>query len=135
MAATIHECILYALRNDVNVASLAGDRHYLAVIDQESAFPCTVTTLIGDRPQHVCAAPASITEAQVQVSSFAKSFGDAKYLAMGVRALLDSFAGLLGPTGNQITVGACLLEHEADMYEGDSKTFHIAQEYRVIYSL
>lgn len=98
------------LAGTAGVAALVGTRIYPQVVPQEQDLPALAYQRISGAPRYTHSGDAGLTRARFQITCLAATYAGVKALAAVVRAALTGATG----AWDDVTVGACLVENEAD---------------------
>ena len=114
----------------VIVARLAPAAVYPLVLPQDPTLPAVTYRVISTIRQHAFGADSSIIETRVQVDSWGKTYTEARALGDEVITALSRFSG----TVSGVVVHDIALDNEQELFEDDTDTRRISQDYIVFYS-
>ena len=98
------------------------------ILPQEPSYPAITYQQVSAVPVHGMGQDAALLRARVQVDSWGDTYAEARALASAVKAVLNRFRG---PAAG-VTVLDVLLNNEMDLYEGDTQTRRVMQDYTLL---
>lgn len=113
------------LKDEVNSVS---SRVYASAAPLDCDTPYIVLNRVSGIRHYTLTSQAGITEARYQFSVFSDGYATAKSTVKEIRDALSAFSGQMGGSGGAY-VAACFNVNETDLYESDTKTYHIAVDY------
>lgn len=123
------ESVLYSrLTGFAGLSALVGSRVYPTKLKQDSDLPALVYWRVTAERPAAMARDSGIVFARFQVGSFAKRFDDANDVRAQVRAALKRWSDPGPPEVLDV-----FLQSEVDLFEDDTKTHHLADDYRIAY--
>jgi hypothetical protein len=99
------------------------------IAKQETAKPYIVISKIDAPGKHTQDGPVAVVDARFQISIFSTTYGQAHQIAAAVKSVLDGYQGLMG----EVYIFSCLYDDEQDLYEENTKLFHVPQDYIISY--
>jgi hypothetical protein len=103
----------------------AATRIYPQVLPQSPTYPAVTYQQISATREHAQGVDAQIQIVRVQVDSWGSTYSQARQLSSEVTARLSRFKG----TAGGILVHDILAENEADLFEPETKTYRVSQDY------
>ena len=125
----IEQAILTALKADSTLTALTGSRIYYVIAPQIVTTPYLVFFKVSGVRVSSHDGGSGLVDARFQFSCFGETYKACKDMTVAIQGLLEGFSGTLGGTGG-VVVGGCYYLDEQDFYEGDSKLYHVAVDYR-----
>jgi hypothetical protein len=126
----IEEAFTAYLKAQSSLTALISTRLFPIKMPQDTAFPCATYQIISKERTHAFQQDAALTNANIQVSAWGKSYASVKSVAKQVRAVLQNYSGLIG---GSVTVNAVLIENEMDDYDNATDTYVVHQEFEIWY--
>lgn len=111
----LEEAIRQQLGNHGPLAALVGARIYPTTYPQNETLPVVVYQRTSHVPEYHHDGEAGFAESRFQISSFGKSYAEAKQTARAVKSALRAFMAHQEIT-NGVLIGACFLENEFDLF-------------------
>ena len=119
------------LANAQTLVSACAGRIEPVRLPNDPSLPTLTYQVISTTPDATLDGPSGFMEKRIQFSSWGECYGDAKALDEALRTVLDGFSGLQ-PDGTLIF--NVMLDTAADLYEPDSKLYHVSTDYKVQFS-
>ncbi len=130
MAYTVEQMLVKQLEATSGVTALVGTRIYPQAAPQGTTADYVTYELVTGRPVQDHGGSGGLHRARVSFLCHAATYANAKAVATAIRAVLDGFRG----TMQGVSVGACLLEMEADAGFDDETRMHVvAVDFRMFY--
>ncbi|OMD85615.1 hypothetical protein BSK49_19050 [Paenibacillus odorifer] len=107
------------------IQSLVGNRIYPGWLPEKPTYPAIAYLVISGVAHH----NIPVSYPRFQFSVFSTKYGEAKELAEKIRSALQRYKGNMG--GVRVLQG--VWEGSRDMYESDTKLYHIATDFKIIY--
>jgi hypothetical protein len=126
----IEQGIYWHLTQTVGVSSLVSTRIYPALMPQNPTFPCLTYQRISTHRYRIYHGAGQAAAPRFQIDSWAVSYAGAKALAAAVRVALDGYHGSMSP----VTVGACEIVNETDVYDEEARVYRVIQDYRILHN-
>ena len=124
----IEQAIKTELESTTALTALIGERIYYVKAPQDVETPYIVFFKVTGPREHSHDGASGLAHPRFQFSVFSTTYYEAKQIAEQLQAALQAFSGTMG-TGTGVHVGACFYEDENDLYEVESKLYHIAVDY------
>jgi len=124
----IEQAVLKELLADSGITDLIGERLYYVKAPQDVAKPYIVFFKVSAPREYSHDGASKLARPRFQFSCFAMTYYEAKQIAEAIRVAIEAFSGTMG-TG--VEVGSCFCLNESDMYEEDTKLFHVAVDYLI----
>ncbi len=121
----IEQAIRDTLVADSDVTALVGSRVHFAQAPQDVASPYIVLTKISGVRDHAHDGATGLAHARIQLSAFATTYYEAKQIVQAAQDVLQAYSGLMGT----VQVDSCLYENETDMFETDTRLYHVTSDY------
>jgi len=126
----IEQAIKKELLADSGIKSLIGERLYYVKAPQDVAKPYVVFLKASGPREYSHDGASKLARPRFQFSCFAMTYYEAKQIAEAIRAAIEAFSGTMGGTGG-VEVGSCFCINESDIYEEDTRLFHVAVDYLI----
>lgn len=107
------------------IQSFVGTRIYPGWLPEKPTYPAIAYLEISGVAHH----NISVAYPRFQFSVFSPKYGEAKGLAEEIRNALQRYKGNMG--GVRVLQG--VWEGSRDMYESDTRLYHIATNFKIIY--
>lgn len=131
MANSIMEDLHTYLMTQTALTALIGRRLYPAALPQDCESPAVSYEVTSDVPIHTMSADSGNPRRPlVSFHCFAKTYAGARAVADQIRTALQDKSGTLTVR----VIQRAFLENEYDLYEPDTGTHHIVQDYTVWYT-
>lgn len=127
----IEQAIMTALLAASTISNLVVKRIYFATAPQDVVNPYIVFFKVSSVRVASHDGASGLAAARFQFSCFAETYKEAKSIALALQGVLEGYSGTLGAAGGVQT--SVFYENEQDLYEQDSKLFHIAVDYRFLH--
>jgi len=125
--------LLNILKADPSFNNMCGERVYPFLVPQKVALPAVTYLVISDLPAQSMAGPDDLSEANVEIKVWAKSYKEAHQASRTIRGVLDNNSGSYGG----ITIQAITLTNNTDDTETDPETsvkrYAIGSEFQIWY--
>lgn len=108
-----------------SVSGKISSRMYPLKLPQNPTYPAVVYRKISGSRHH----DIDIAMPRIQYSCFASKYLDAKDLADAIRKELQRYKGYL----SGIPIKQIVFEGEQDFYEQDTKVYHVAIDFKILY--
>lgn len=126
----IEQAILNELLDDSTVTDLVGRKLYYVTAPQDVVAPYVVFFKVSGPRVYSHDGASQLANPRFQFSCFATTYYEAKQIVEAIRDALEAFSGTMGgDSGTE--VGSCFLVNETDIYEADTRLFHIAVDYLI----
>jgi len=112
------------------ITAYIGDRLYFVRAPQNAEKPYIVFFKVTGPRLHSHDGASGLANPRFQFSVFSDKYSVAKKICAALQAALDGYSGTMGGESG-VSVGAVFYINETDIYEPDSKVFHIANDYEV----
>ena len=126
----IEQATLKELLADSGVTNLIGERLYYVKAPQDVTKPYVVFFKASGPREYSHNGASALARPRFQFSCFATTYYQAKQIAEAIRAAIEAFSGTMGGAGG-VEVGSCFCINESDMYEEDTRLFHVAVDYLI----
>jgi len=126
----IEQAILKELLADSGTTSLIGERLYYVKAPQDVAKPYVVFFKASGPREYSHDGASELARPRFQFSCFATTYYQAKQIAEAIRVAIEAFSGTMGGVGG-VEIGSCFCINESDIYEEDTKLFHVAVDYLI----
>jgi hypothetical protein len=103
-------------------------RTHCMVFPDDVTFPAIRMQRIGGAPMVDLSGDSGEERARIQVSCYAKTYSEAKSLAVDVKDALSAVSGAMGEIPNCRT----FITNETDLYEAESRLHHVALDVDVL---
>lgn len=107
------------------IQSAVGNRIYPGWLPEKPTYPAIAYLAVSGVAHH----NIPVAYPRFQFSVFSTKYGEAKELAEEIRSALQRYKGNMG--GVRVLQG--VWEGSRDMYESDTKLYHIATDFKIIY--
>lgn len=125
----IEEAINSRLAGYAGLSALVSTRIYPVIAAQGATPPYVVHSRISGVRESAMGADTGVARARVQVSSYGLTYSSAKNVAKQSRLALQRYSGTIGAD----EILAIFVENDIDLYEEDTRLFHVASDYLVFY--
>jgi len=126
----IEQAIKKELLTDSGITSLIGERLYYVKAPQDVTKPYIVFLKASGPREYSHDGVSKLAHPRFQFSCFATTYYEAKQIAEAIRAAIEAFSGTMGGDGG-VEVGSCFYINESDIYEEDTRLFHVAVDYLI----
>ena len=126
----IEQAIKRELLADSGITSLIGERLYYVKAPQNVTKPYVVFFKASGPREYSHDGASKLARPRFQFSCFATTYDQAKQIAEAIRAAIEAFSGTMGGAGG-VEVGSCFCINESDIYEEDTRLFHVAVDYLI----
>lgn len=126
----IEQAIITALLADSALIAVVGQRIYPVLAPQDIEAPYVVINKISGPRNHSMGGSSHLVNPRFQFSCFATTYAVAKQVSGLIQTVLQGYSGTLGGVGG-VAVNGCFYEDETDMYEDDTKLFHVALDFKL----
>ena len=126
----IEQAILKELLADSGITSLIGERLYYVKAPQDVVKPYVAFFKASAPREYSHDGASKLAHPRFQFSCFATTYYEAKQITEAIRAAIEAFSGTMGGAGG-VEVGHCFLINESDIYEENTKLFHVAVDYLI----
>jgi DNA-binding NarL/FixJ family response regulator len=123
----IEHALRSLLAEDTTIEGLVGERIYYTQAVQEADTPYIVITKVSGLRVHSHQGTSSLANPRIQLSVFSATYLEAKQIAQAIQSVLQGYTG----TSEEIEIQSCLYINEVDMYEQESKLYHVAVDYEI----
>jgi len=103
---------------------------YLGEVPQGVTEPYVVFFKVSTTREHSFSGSSQLARARFQFSVFSDSYYEAKQIVEQLQVALQGVTGNIGDSP-YVNVGAILYENEQDLYETETKLYHIAVDYMI----
>ena len=110
------------------VTAVSG-RVFPMILPQNVTFPCISYILISDPGAQDHDGPTETREALYQVSSWARTYTEARAVATAIRTALEGYRGAMGT----VNVSTIFAEGGRDLYDDDLRIHHHAGDFTFLY--
>lgn len=128
----IEQAIKRELMADSGVTDLIGERLYYVRAPQDVVKPYVVFFKVSGLREYSHDGASELAQPRFQFSCFATIYYEAKQIAEAIRAAIEAFSGTMGGESG-VEIGSCFCMNESDMYEDDTKLFHVAIDYLIFH--
>jgi len=126
----IEQAILKELLADSGITALIGERLHYVKAPQDVAKPYVVLLKASGPREYSHDGASELARPRFQFSCFATTYYQAKQIAEAIRSVIEAFSGTMGGDGG-VEVGSCFYINESDIYEEDTRLFHVAVDYLI----
>jgi hypothetical protein len=126
----IEQAILTKLLATSGLTDLIGERIYYVKAPQDVGIPYVVFFKVSGAREHSHDGASGLARPRFQFSCFSETYYEAKQIAEQIQSALQAYSGTMGGAGG-VEVGASFYDNETDMYEEDTKLYHIAVDYMI----
>ena len=112
------------------VTDLIAQRLYYVKAPQNVTKPYVVFFKASGPREYSHDGASNLARPRFQFSCFATIYYVAKQIAEAIRAVIEAFSGTMGGAGG-VEVGSCFCINESDMYEDDTRLYHVAIDYLI----
>lgn len=124
----IEQALMTYLLAQSGITALVSTRIHFARAPQDVANPYIIVIKIDAPREHSHDGSSQLAHPRFQLSIFASTYSQAKNIAAAVQAALQGYSGTMGGAGG-VAVGNVLYEDENDLYEEETRLFHVACDY------
>ena len=125
---TIEEALKIYLLSKTEITDIIGDRLYPEVLPQDVDFPALTYFEVSNPVFH----DVDIAYPRFQLSSWTKTYLEAKTLRNAIKEVMQRFKGVMGG-GSGVKVAQVVFENSFDMYDSETGIYHIPSDYKIIY--
>lgn len=118
------------LLTQTGVTDLIGSRIYAMKLPKKAVFPSLTYSTISSVRTRSHSGDSSLTTPRIQLSCWGEKYQDCKDLAAELVSSLESYKGLMGST----TVYSSFVENELDLYDSESKVYHVPVDVKIRYN-
>lgn len=126
----IEEALFSHLKSHAGLSALVGTRIYPQIMPQGVTMPAVTYQKISGPREYSHGGPSELAHPRFQLSCWAKNYSTAKDIAEQVRLALQAYRGTMGGAGG-VTVYGAFLENEIDLYESDTRLYHIPVDFSI----
>jgi hypothetical protein len=105
-------------------------RIYPVIAPQDVATPYIVVFKVDSLPEHSHDGDSHLDNPRFQVSNFSTNYAEAKLLAALGKTALVGYSGTMGGAGG-VDVNGVFKVNETDLFEENTKLFHVAVDYKM----
>jgi hypothetical protein len=117
------------LEGNAPLVALRGDRVYPDILPQNPTLPAQTYVRIVGISEVAQTGPSQLAHCRMQLSSWGKTYGDAKTLAETSRQVLAGFKGTMGST---VIQGIFVLDTR-DLYQDEPKQYRTDYDFEIWY--
>jgi hypothetical protein len=110
------------------LAAHVGSRIYGGKLPDDPTLPAISATFLPPDRLRALDGPTGFTKAHVQLSVWSRSWDEASAIADVLRDLLDDYAGPMGAANVETVIWS---DTDQDLYEPETKTWHIPCEVEI----
>lgn len=125
----IEEAINSRLAGYAGLSALVSTRVYPVIAAQGATLPYIVHSRISGVRESAMGSDTGVARTRVQVSSYGSTYSSAKNVAKQARLALQRYSGTIGSD----EILAIFVENDIDLYEEDTRLYHVATDYLVSY--
>lgn len=125
----IEQALVAHLLSDEKITSIIQDRLFPLAVPQDEDVPAIVYQRISS-PRTLTLTGESASNPRIQLSCYAKTFGQAKQMAITLYNSLDFFRGKLGNK----TKSAVLMEDSRDDYEPETGRYRCDVDFFIMHT-
>lgn len=125
----IEQALVAHLLSDEKITSIIQDRLFPQAVPQDEDVPAIVYQRISS-PRTLTLTGESASNPRIQLSCYAKTFGQAKQMAITLYNSLDFFRGKLGNK----TKSAVLMEDSRDDYEPETGRYRCDVDFFIMHT-
>lgn len=126
----IEQAILKELLADSGITGLIGERLYYVKAPQDVTSPYVVFFKASAPREYSHDGASELARPRFQFSCFAETYYQAKQIAEAIRSVIEAFSGVMGGAGG-VEIGHCFCINESDIYEENTRLFHVAVDYLI----
>jgi len=126
----IEQAIKKELMAASGVTDLIGERLYYVRAPQDVTKPYVVFFKVSGSREYSHDGASELANPRFQFSCFATTYYEAKQTVNAIRVAIEAFSGTMGGDGG-VEVGSCFCINESDIYEEDTRLFHVAVDYLI----
>ena len=105
-------------------------RLYPVIAPQNVTAPYIVVFKVDGPRDHSHEGSSHLANPRFQLSIYSTTYAEAKAIAAAVQAVLEGYTGTMGGAGG-VDVNGVFYENETDLYEEETKLFHVAVDYKM----
>lgn len=128
----IEQAILTELGKNSTLTGLVSSRIYYVKAPQDVTEPYIVFFKVSSPRNHSYSGSSHLAESLFQFSVFSTTYTEAKSIVAQIQTSLQGFTGTMGTTPG-VYVGSCFFDNETDLYENETKLFHIALDFTMLH--
>jgi len=130
MTMLIDEALITHLLAQTAITALVGRKIYPVIAPQNVVAPYIVVFKVDGPRDHSHDGASHLANPRFQLSVFSTTYSEAKAIAAALQAALEGYTGTMGGAGG-VAVNGVFYENETDLYEPDTKLYHIAVDYKM----
>jgi len=124
----IEAALYYELTNSTDITDIVSTRIYPLALPQQVSLPAISYFRVTGPRYHGQGTDPGVARPLIQISCWGESYSDVREIAEEIRKLFQDFAGTMGGAGG-VEVLSVSYEGDADFYEDETKTYHIALDF------
>jgi len=124
---SVEAAINAILLADPGVAAVVASRIYPVVMPEDPTLPAITYQRIDGPRETSLDLDSSLAHPRIQVSAWGNAYADVKNAADAVREALNGFSGTIAG----FTIQGIVIESDNDLYDPQTRTYHVATDFEV----
>jgi len=128
----IEQAILTELNTTAGLTALVGQRIYYTKAPQDVLEPYIVFIKVSSIRNHSYTGSSHFAESRFQFSIYSTTYAETKTIAKQLQTILECTSGNIG-TAPGVDVGAIYYDNETDLFEPETRLYHLACDYLILH--